>query len=479
MLGTSDRRTKEVGVQGEAMRRLQPALGLDMGRHSTSGRQWGRRTLELALLMGVLVALGLFSSLAGTNLFVNEYHFYALAFWTGHPLFHALPVEYPILSILPFTLTLLPPLPAFQTVFAFWMGALTLIGYLGFLRFSNHRQTMAYAGYLFLGAGAVLLATFDLFPALVTLAALWSAQRGRFGWSYALLAAGILLKLYPIFLVPIIMIEQWRSATGAGDAAPQGARTASGLAKEMPSGRHWNLRASLRGLGAQLTRPATMRVAQGVGLCVAVVLLGYLGPILLNPAGTLSPFRYASDRPLEFESTPATLMQIGTLFGIPAHSSYGFGALNYVGPLDVVLKPLSVFALLGGCLWVYWRQARGKLNVGRAFLACVCVVIATNKVFSPQYLIWILPIVAAVEGIDLWWVAVAVLTTCESPLMYPLRHLISSSAYHGLSDLVLAVRNGLLLWVAVRAILGRRSLAPLAEAHNLRSQVKPAFGADS
>src|ERR1700746_3432833 len=94
-----------------------------------SSRKWPAVTgfwihlVELALFLGALVATQVLSN----NLWmlpngdVDEYYAYAQAFWTGHPLFHSLPVEYPPLAIVPFTLTILPNLPnAYHIVFAVW-----------------------------------------------------------------------------------------------------------------------------------------------------------------------------------------------------------------------------------------------------------------------------------------------------------------------------------------------------------------------
>lgn len=410
--------------------------------------RWGFRVCELVLLALVL---------AGTQIIshqlwllpkgdVEEYYAYALGFWTRQPILHALPVEYPPLAILPFTLTLLPPFGDYATVFAVWVGALIILGYIGFLRFSTRRRAIFYIGYLVLGAAATLLGRFDIFPALVTLAALWAAERGRFGYAYALLAAGILLKLYPAFLVPIVVVEQWRMIATRPDA--NGA-TFDEIWRSGPRAAWGWLR----------RHPATPRIARGVALCAVLTVIGFLGALILNPSGAFSDFAYASQRPLQVESTPASILWLGTIFGIPAGPNYSFVSLNYVGALDVVLKPLSTIALAVGCLIVYWRQARGKLTVSQAFVATLGVVLVANKIFSPQYLMWIVPIVAYVEGFDLIWVAICILTTCDFPIIYQLQHPIWWVTFSWQFMPVLALRNGLLLWATARAIL-RRSPKP-------------------
>jgi hypothetical protein len=332
------------------------------------------------------------------------------------------------------------------------MLALVVLGYIGFLVFSTRRHALVYAVYLIVGAAGTLLARFDLIPALLTLAALWATQRRRFGWAYALIALGILTKLYPAFLLPIVMIAQWRAATAR-------ARIKGYAPIEKLVGRWWWDRPTIvfRRLWAQ---PATPRLAAGAGLCAAIIALGFWAALAISPTGALSGFNYAGARPLQIESTPATLLWLGTLLGIPAHPDYSFVSLNYVGPLDIILKPLSLVALLALCLLVYWRQAQGRLTVGQAFVACLCAVLATNKIFSPQYLIWLLPVVAAVEGFDLLWLAICVLTTLNYPIIYQMRHPIWTVPYTPEFMPVLAVRNLLLLYVTARAIIGPRRVSP-------------------
>ncbi|MBF6591154.1 MAG: DUF2029 domain-containing protein [Ktedonobacterales bacterium] len=427
-------------------------------RYLFSGGRWWKHLLELGLLIAALVGVRLLSIYVWKlpNGDVVEYYRYALAFWTRNPPFHALPLEYPPLAILPFSLTQLPPLSDYQAVYAYWMGALVIAGYSAFLRFSTRRRAIAFAIYLVIGAAATLLARFDLVPALVTLAALWLAQRRRFGYAYVLLGLGILLKLYPVFLLPVVAIEHWHVAAARARIAGSGAGSLAELRaiwRGGPSG-------GLRRLRAQ---PVVWPVTKGVAFCLGVVAFGFLGPLIIDPGGALSGFGYAGNRPLQIESTPATLLWLGTIFGIPAHPNYSFVSLNYVGSLDVALKPLSALALVAGCCVVYWRQAKGRLTLGQAFVACLSVVIVTNKLFSPQYLIWVLPIVAAVDGFDFIWLVICLLTTLEFPIIYQMRHPIWTVPYSWQFMPVLAIRNGLLTYATIRAIVRPRRTVPVSQ----------------
>lgn len=408
--------------------------------------------LELGLVVAVLVTTRLLSIFVWLlpDGDVKEYYDYALGFWTTAPLFHQLPIEYPPLAILPFSLSLLPPFGDFHTIYAVWMGAAVIAGYIGFLRFADRTRAMVYVAYLALGSAAVLLSRFDIVPALVTLAALWATERRRFGLAYALIAAGILIKLYPGFLLPAVMIEHWRVLTAR--AIADGRDTAEGAA-------YWWRGGPRQALRQLWQRPATHGVVYGVGLCCGLVVLGFVCALVLSPDGALTGFSYASKRPLQVESTPASILWVGSVFGVPAWPDYSFVSLNYVGSLDGVLKQLSALALVGGCLWVYWRQARGRLTAGQAFLACLCAVLVTNKIFSPQYLIWVLPMVAYVEGLDVLWLAICVLTTLDFPIIYQMRHPIWTVPYTPEFMPVLALRNGLLVWATFRVIVrGRRAV---------------------
>lgn len=399
--------------------------------------RWLARLAEIAALVVALVVMR--SVMVATARLPNgdvvEYHTYALAFWTSHPLFSALPVEYPPLAILPFSLTLAPPLPDFQSVFTWWAAAAVIAGYLGFLRYSDRKRAIAYFVYLVIGSAGTLVARFDIFPMLVTLGALWATQRRHYATAYLLLALGTLLKLYPIFLAPIPLIAQWQTLTAtARDAGQVVARRG-------------------RWTAGWLRSPAIWRVVEGALVFAAAVGLGFALAFMLDPSGALTEFSYAGARPLQVESTPATFLWLGTLVGIPAHPDFSFVSLNFVGPLDVVLKPLSSVALAAGCLWAYWRFARGHLSLAQAFLAVLSVVVVANKIFSPQYLIWVTPFVAEVYGFDSLWLLIGALTTLIFPYLYGLRNPIQTVTYDWAFMPVVAIRNLLLLSFTLRAIL--------------------------
>jgi hypothetical protein len=315
---------------------------------------------------------------------ITLYHDYARAFWVGRHAFRALPAEYPALSLVPFTLTLLPPLRDYVTVFALWMLLLFLATYLAVRRWESARAAQVMGVYLVLGGFATVLGRFDLVPAAATLLAYWAARGRRFPIAYGLLAAGTLLKLYPVFLLPILVLEHYRTL-------------------EREPLKAWPPRDVLNGLA----------------LFFGVVGAGFAIALALNPHGWLGPFTYASHRPLQVESVPATLLWLGAFVGMPAIPDHSFHSYNLIGPLDGMLSLLSQLVLVCGCLWLYWRQMAGRLAFGRALALCLLLVVVTNRVFSPQYVIWVVPLIAIMEQeYDVVWLVICVLTTVIFPFAY-------------------------------------------------------------
>jgi hypothetical protein len=391
--------------------------------------------LEVAALIAGLILMRAISGASHDDLQVLLFYHYGHTFWFGSPPLYTLPLEYPPLSIIMFGLTVLPPLfgpIASITVYTVWMSLLALVSYALFRRFEGADRAHLAAVAVLIATGSVLLISYDLAPTVATLGALWAVQRRRFTLAYILIALGVLLKLYPIFLLPVVVIEQLQALGG------------------VPTTQELQRR-----LGALFTRSSVLAVLRGLAVCVGLILVVFGVFMLRNAGAALSAFGFASQRPLQFESVPATLLWISHLFKVPVELEYGFGAFNWVSPYDGPFKLLSVVLLVLGCLLVYFRQLTAKLSFTQAFLASLCVVVATNKVLSPQYFIWLLPVVVAVDCFDAIWLLICALTVLEYPLILPLRHHMSLDHYYTVVDFILILRNSLLIFATVRAVLGR------------------------
>lgn len=436
-----------------------PALTQQDGRLLSRWQRWFSDVLAGRGRVSVLVMLVMCGLLIGGSSFVYflpytdvaKYQCYAFAFWHGgsnYPAdtscdfiqsyvsqmpFHTLPREYPVLALIPFSLTLLIPGPWFEVWFAVWMAlvAAGLFWYLG--RVGPRGASLAFAAYMVFGAWGTGVSRFDLVPAAFTLFCLVAAVRGRFVWAYVLLAIAVMLKLYPLpLLLPLFLAEQR-------------ARSWSLL--------HW-------------------KRLVGVGAFAAVCAGVFAASLLMSVDGALGPLNYFAYRPIQIESAPASILWVASLLGHPICSAFQYGSLNVYeralgtcatyagpppGPLTTLISPLFLGLMVAGVAYVAWMQWRGKMSLKQAFVAILLVVILTGKVFSPQYFIWLAPLVAYVIGLEdlFWfvcWCLASLLTTAIYPYLYGVRHYITEAPSVPAFYPAIAYRN-LVLAVVVIAYL--------------------------
>jgi len=348
---------------------------------------------------------------------VDVYHRDALAFWAGG---HRLPTEYPILAMVPFSLTVPPAGIDYAWAFSFGMVALFLVGWIAVARMAGARAGIAYVVYLLVGGFGVIVSRYDLVPALVTIAAIAAAERKRWSIAYLLLGLGVLLKIYPGVLLPVFLIQQVRS----GASVPKAAVSALWFGLTVAAG-----------------------VAASIGLA---------GP------GWLAPIRFAIERPVQVESVPATVLWLASLVGWPAAFDHTFNSFNITGPGDRAVSTLFSALFVIGSLFVFYRQATGRLTLRQACLACVCLLLATSKVLSTQYFIWVLPLVALELELDAVWVLICALTALIFPGLYFLTALIDqapeamATAYSWPFLVAIGTRNALLVAATLRVLSGTK-----------------------
>jgi len=189
-------------------------------------------------------------------------------------------------------------------------------------------------------AGSVVLSHFDLWPALLATAALVLLLRDRPAWAWALLGLAIAAKLWPAVLVPLFLV---RSRRGAG----------------------WG---------------------------ITTLALAFVPFLLLSPGGVWHSITGQASRPLQIESLPAAIL---TAFGSPEVVT-GHGSQNVAGNggLAAVASAAQILAVLG--VWISYFRSRRDLE--RHSAAAVTAFIAFGKVLSPQFLLWLAPLVPLVRG---------------------------------------------------------------------------------
>ncbi|MBV9229167.1 MAG: DUF2029 domain-containing protein [Chloroflexi bacterium] len=354
-----------------------------------------------------------------------RYQCYALTFWLGsnatnllpvaqcqflnisaaQPPFHMLPIEYPPLTLLPFSLALLVPLAYYQWAFALLMSFVSVLIYWLLLRYGPRGAALMFAVYMFIGALALAQVRFDLIPAALTLLCVIAAERKHWTSAYVALAFGVLLKIYPILLLPaLFMAEQQAGGKLHMPAKP--------LTLKWVPYHFWY---TLKGAGRWNWKNCLIFLGIVLGVTGVFALLNFQEAVA-------SQFSYFMQRPIQIESTGNTLLWLATHVGIPLKIVYSYGSLNSISPLSAAVSLVGTLCFGLGCLYVFWQQWCRRFDITQAAIALLFVFVATGKVFSPQYLIWLMPLLVYAGAFDVFWLlfwgAISLLTTFIYIFMY-------------------------------------------------------------
>ena len=374
--------------------------------------------------------------------------------------FHMLPLEYPPLTILAFSLPLLAPLPYYPLAFVAMMTLVAGLVYRLLARSGARHAAPIFLLYLLLGALGLFQERFDLLPTACTLICLLATERGRWRAAYVALALGVLLKLYPIVMLPALFLAEQRA--GLAKAEPANERS-SWLARAWTEVRHWRWSNCLLFAGLLL-----------------VVMGGFA---LLNVQDAIiSPLQYFLARPVQAESLTGSIIWSAGHFGAPYTIDFTFGSLNLESGLSRLLSPPCTLLLLAGILFLLWLQWRRRIDLAQAMVGLVCILMATGKVFSPQYLIWLIPLLAYLFASGrtnrAWmycWAALLLLTTCIYIFYYS--HLVDPrldaqivQTLPGFFELVL-LRNLMLLCTTIVFLGGWRGVRQIPQPSNFRQSL--------
>ena len=302
------------------------------------------RSRAVKVLVPVLVAIGIDLALV----LPSDAHFY-LQFASAafvSPLFHSLPKEYPAVSLAVYLVPLLIPLP-YQLSFTLLVAVTTvalLLSSDGLDRFPGWSRRAAI--YVLLGTASVEFSRYDIFPAFAAFLAVEAARKASWkrAWVWAVL--GGVLKLFPFLLLPGFLLAEH-------------ART--GL---------W---------------PMRRVVTTGMSLAALAGI-----QTLLSPQSLFSPFLYEAHRGFGLASTAGSL----TLASDPFHARWLFAYEGWeiIGRYQTFISLFMIVVTISG-LCIIWRVAQtGRASIEATSLAVVSVAIFGDKAFSPQYIIWIVPL---------------------------------------------------------------------------------------
>jgi hypothetical protein len=247
--------------------------------------------------------------------------------------------------------------------------------------------TGAAAGALLLAAlapvllGTVVLTRFDLWPAALVAGAMALLLGGRSRLGHVLLGVGIAAKVWPVVLAPLTVAYVWRTR-GRRDALWCG------------------------------------------GLALGVVLAAGLPFFVLSPHGVWTSFERQLSRPLQIESVGAALIVaahhvLGTdVVMVSSRGSQNIGG-GFASAVGVVQSLVELGVLVG--IWIaFARRDRTREELVRYAAAAVVAFIALGKVLSPQFLIWLIPLIPLVRrwSVALLYAAALVLTQAWFPKHY-------------------------------------------------------------
>ena len=216
--------------------------------------------------------------------------------------------------------------------------------------------------------GPVFINTYDLFPALLTAGAVLAVLRGRRTTTYVLLALAVAAKVYPLVLLPLLLIEAWE-------------------------------------------RGGREEVKRALGWFASVLVLVHLPFAIMGPGGLRFSYWVQLKRGLEVESLAGGVLLVLDRLGLHHVTlrDEAPGSRDAVGSLADALAVVSSLVLVAAVLYVAWLYLRGhRRNWLVAAAAAVTAFVAFNKVLSPQYTAWLVPLVPA-AGLAASVVLVAVL----------------------------------------------------------------------
>jgi hypothetical protein len=454
-----------------------PARPRPAGRNNFFKRVFSARKGLLAYIPLIIAAIALLIAAIVEAFLINVdilyYQCYATVFWFGAKTsqllqapqcrfilpfsqFHTLPLEYPPLTLAIFSPPLLAPERAYPVMFALGMALTAFFIYWLLLRYGPRGAGVVFAACLLVGCLATAFARFDLVPAALTLLCVVMAERKHWTLAYVALALGVLTKLYPIVLFPLLFLAEQRDQPGFFiPEAPITLKTAPTVfLHTIRNMRGWRWKN---------------------GLAFTGMLFGVTAFFwTLNSNGAFGSFSYLYLRPFEIESIGSVLLWLASLLGAPIGWITSFGSLNTVSPLAGVVSQVFFILLCVGTIHILIQQWKGKMDLVQASLAALLILIAASKVFSPQYLLWLIPLLAygatGNRRVLLYWGGISVLTSLIYPVYFGMISMTNNPALvPGFLPAIL-LRNGLFVLLALAYLL---NFLKLGERGSLPGPIRP------
>lgn len=263
--------------------------------------------------------------------------------------------------------------------------------------------------------GIILVTRLDIYPSCLTLLAIYLYLKDRIYLAPLVLGLAVMTKVYPLVLAPLFLMDLLFRHRG--------------------------------------------RAALSAGLVFVLTLVAVNLPFCLVGAEKyFGAFLFHSQRGIQLESLYASgALLWRMLTDYPVQILFSSGSANLLFPHSVSMIKLSTYLSLLTFAAIYLRffwlgrtqqeeENRKRLLVNTSVLLILAFII-TFKVFSPQFLIWLFPIIFLVEGRGKLLILFSFICACAlSQLIYPLMY---SSLIHFSPPTVYALllRNGLMFFI--------------------------------
>ena len=339
-------------------------------------RHWLWIAVALIAIAHVIIFLKLFVT---GSFDVELYYNYASKIMSGQMPYRDFAIEYPPGAVLVFLLPRLfsGNINTYYTGFAVEMLAFDLACLLMMvplarrLRISSLGTVLVYSAAV-IAVGSIMVERYDLAPAALSLAAVFAFGRGKYKIAWALVAIGTLVKLYPIALGALFFIYQWRHQRWQSMVAP-------------------------------------------LATFLVVLAAGALPFWLMSHQGFMHAFTLQSGRNLQIESSYASVLFTIYALGGPTLSVFQ-GPVSWdlqsafstgIAEFSLVVMFFAVAAVCVTYLLPYARKAGVREgppppeDLGRLVnfsLLIVIMLLLASKVFSTQFIVWLVPFVPLVSG---------------------------------------------------------------------------------